>query len=171
MKQLNQPALRRILRKSYSAEMAAAFAYIGRAGSLPRGEDKASIRQIELDECEHRENLREIMRRYDLPFSRFYEFKYALVGKLIGYSCSLIDRFIPYFFAGELESGNVCEYFVMIHYFHAFGITEHDEILYEMGMKEKAHEVFFQEMIRDAKWRSLFERVFSWGAETTLNDV
>jgi hypothetical protein len=78
---------------------------------------------------------------------------------------------MPYFFAGKLESGNVCEYFVMLRYFHSLGITEHDEILYEMGIKEKEHEVHFLESIRTAKWLPLFEKVFSWGANASLNDV
>ena len=59
----------------------------------------------------------------------------------------------------------------MIHYFHSLGITEHDKVLYEMGIKEKEHEVYFLEVIKDAKWLPLFERVFSWGSKSSLNDV
>ena len=75
------------------------------------------------------------------------------------------------FFAGKLESGNVCEYFVMMQMFHDIGITEHDELLYEMGVKEKEHEVFFAEMIKDARWLPMFEKIFNWGEGTSLNDV
>ena len=55
--------------------------------------------------------------------------------------------------------------------FHSLGITEHDDILYEMGIKEKEHEVHFMEVIQNAKWLPLFEKVFAWGANTSLNDV
>ena len=78
---------------------------------------------------------------------------------------------MPYFFAGKLESGNVCKYFVIMKYFHALGIREHDEILYEMGIKEKEHEVYFLAQIKDSRWLPWFEKVFSWGKQTTANDV
>ena len=168
---ITHPQLIDSLRKAYSAEKAASFAYIGHAGSLKSPDEKAMVRQIEQDEWEHRQNVLEIMQQYEIPVSKYYEVKYHLIGKLIGYSCYVIGRFMPYFFAGKLESGNVCEYFVMIRYFHSLGITDHDEILYEMGIKEKEHEVYFLEIIRDAKWLPLFERVFSWGVKNSLNDL
>ena len=86
-------------------------------------------------------------------------------------SCYVIGRFMPYFFAGKLESGNVCEYFVMIHKFHALVITEHDAILQEMGIKEKEHETYFLNLIKDEKWLPWFERVFNWGTTQSLNDL
>ena len=168
---LNHRALVKSLRTAYSAERAASLAYIGHAGSLRDPEEKRAVKQIEQDEWDHRRNVLEIMQQYDIPISRYYEIKFYLIGKIIGLACYVIGRFMPYFFAGKLESGNVCEYFVMLKYFHTLGITEHDEMLYEMGMKEKEHEVFFLEVIRDAKWLPLFEKIFSWGAHRSKNDV
>ena len=52
---------------------------------------------------------------------------------------------------GRLESGNVCEYFRMMQYFHALGILEHNEVLYEMGIKEKEHEIYFLSKIKNKK--------------------
>ena len=169
--ELKHPKLVNSLRKAYSAEKAASFAYIGHAGSLRGKIEKAAVRQIEQDEWDHRRNVLQIMEQYDIPVSRYFEVKHHIIGKIIGYSCYVIGRFMPYFFAGKLESGNVCEYFMMIRYFHSLGITEHDEILYEMGIKEKEHEMYFLEAIKDEKWLPLFERVFSWGAHSSLNDV
>jgi len=168
---LNHPVLAKSLQTAYSAEKAASFAYIGHAGSLKNSSEIAVVNEIENDEWEHRRNVLEIMHEYEVPVSKFYEIKYHLIGKFIGYSCYLIGRFMPYFFAGKLESGNVCEYFVMIRYFHSIGITKHDEILYEMGMKEKEHEVYFLKTIQNAKWLPFFERIFSWGANASSNDV
>jgi len=168
---IDHPQLVDSLRKAYSAEKAASFAYIGHAGSLKSPEEKARVREIEQDEWNHRRNVLEIMQQYDISVSSYYEVKYHIIGKIIGYSCYVIGRFMPYFFAGKLESGNVCEYFVMIRYFHSLGITAHDEILYEMGIKEKEHEVYFLEVIRNAKWLPLFEKLFSWGALSSRNDV
>jgi len=168
---LNHAPLVDSLRKAYSGEKAAAFAYIGHAGSLSKPEDKAAVRQIELDEWGHRENVLKIMRKYDIPISRYYEIKFHLIGRFISASCYVIGWFMPYFFAGKLESGNVCEYFVMMRHFRSLGITEHDGVLYEMGMKEKDHEVYFLQQIKESRLLPIFEKVFSWGKSSSLNDI
>ena len=168
---LEHPALVKLLQLAYSAEKAAAFAYVGHAGSVRNPEEKTAIRQIELDEWGHREAVLAIMRQHNIPVSRYNEIKYHIIGKIISFSCYVIGWFMPYYFAGRLESGNVCEYFVMLKYFHSLGITEHDEVLYQMGIKEKEHEVHFIATIKDASWLPLFEKIFAWGTATSLNDV
>lgn len=168
---LAHPALEKLLQKAYSAERAAAFAYIGHAASLKAPEAKAAVKQIEDDEWKHRENILGLMRKYGVPVSRWYEARFYVIGKIISASCHVIGRFMPFFFAGKLESGNVCEYFVMMRYFHSFGIHEHDAMLYEMEMTEKEHEVYFLEQIRRDRLMPLFERIFSWGAGKSANDV
>jgi hypothetical protein len=159
------------LQKAYSAERAACFAYVGHAAALRDPDAKAEIQKIENDEWDHRREVLKIMQRWNVPTSRRYEAKYWLIGKVIGLSCHVIGRFMPYFFAGKLESGNVCEYFIMLRQFRELGINDHDVALYEMGVREKEHEVYFQDVIKDERWLPLFEKVFNWGAETTLNDV
>lgn len=165
------PALEKLLQKAYSAERAAAFAYIGHAASLKAPEAKAAVKQIENDEWKHRENILGLLQRYGVPVSRWNEVRFYLIGKFISASCHVIGRFMPFFFAGKLESGNVCEYFVMMRHFHSLGIREHDAMLYEMGMKEKEHEVYFLDQIRKDRLMPLFERLFSWGKEKSANDV
>ncbi len=78
---------------------------------------------------------------------------------------------MPYYFAGRLESGNVCEYFRMMKYFHELGIITHNTILYEMGIKEKEHEMFFIDKIKHKKILSLFEKLFGWGNQKSFNDI
>jgi hypothetical protein len=168
---LNHPALVDLLQKAYSAEMAAAFAYVGHASSLKDPASKAAVNQIERDEWTHRKHVLSLMRKYEVPVSRYCECRFYIIGKLISLSCHVIGWFMPYFFAGKLESGNVCEYFVMMHYFQSLGITDHDAILYEMGMKEKEHEVYFLNQIKTSKLLPLFERLFGWGVHSTKNDV
>jgi rubrerythrin len=168
---LNHPALVELLQRAYSAERAASFAYIGHAGSLQDPAAKAAVKQIENDEWDHRRHVLAIMQQYDIPVSRWFEIRYFWIGKVISGSCYVIGWFMPYFFAGKLESGNVCEYFVMMHYFHSLGIEEHDQILYEMGMKEKEHEVYFLEQIKHSRWLPFFEKIFAWGKKSSLNDV
>jgi rubrerythrin len=164
---LNHQALVELLQRAYSAEKAAAFAYIGHAASLKKPTDKAAVKQVEEDEWGHRRNVLVIMQQYDIPVSRYYD----IIGRVISASCHVIGWFMPYFFAGKLESGNVCEYFVMMQYFHSLGIKEHDGILYEMGIKEKEHEFYFLEQIKESKWLPFFEKVFSWGRKNSANDV
>jgi len=168
---IDHPKLVKLLRMAYSAEKAAAFAYIGHAGSVRDPDAKIAIKAIEMDEWEHRETVLAIMQQYDISISRYNEIKYHIIGKLLSLSCYFIGWFMPYFFAGRLESGNVCEYFVMMHYFNSLGITEHDEALYAMGMKEKEHEMYFQRSVANSRLLPFFERVFGWGNERGLNDV
>lgn len=158
-----------LLQKAYSAEKAAAFAYQGHAASVKPAEEKVAIHQIEVDEWNHRKEVLEIMRQYGVPVSRWYEFRFHCIGKFISASCHVIGRFMPFYFAGRLESGNVCEYFRMKQYFNALGIHEHDVVLYEMGMKEKEHEVYFLTIIQKDPLLPWFEKLFAWGGQSFNN--
>lgn len=168
---LNHKALIDLLQKAYSAEKAAAFAYQGHAGSVKDKTEKTAIKQIELDEWNHRKEVLEIMQKYNIPVSKYYEFRFYIIGKIISCSCYIIGWFMPFFFAGRLESGNVCEYFRMMQYFHELGIIEHNQILYEMGIKEKEHEIYFLGKIKNKKMLPIFEKLFSWGSGKSFNDV
>lgn len=167
---LQHPKLVRLLQMAYSAEKAAAFAYQGHAGSLKDPEVIAAVKQIELDEWKHREEVLAIMQQYQVPVSRWFEWYFHIVGKLIAASCYVIGWFMPIYFAGRLESGNVCEYFRMKHFFNELGITTHDEVLYEMGIKEKEHEVYFLELIQKPL-AAFFEKIFAWGGGKSFNNV
>ncbi len=169
--QLNHSDLIKLLQKAYSAEKAAAFAYQGHAGSVKNKEEKKAIHQIEVDEWNHRQEVLKIMQQYQIPVSKYYEFRFHIIGKVISASCYVIGWFMPFYFAGRLESGNVCEYFRMKHYFHSLGIREHDHILYEMGMKEKEHEVYFLEAIKTSRLLPFFEKLFSWGGRKSFNNI
>ena len=168
---LTHRSLIKLLQQAYSAEKAAAFAYQGHAGSVKDPIQKQAIRQIEIDEWNHRSEVLKIMQQYDIPVSKFNEFKFNVIGKVISGSCYVIGWFMPFYFAGSLESGNVCEYFRMMHYFHELGITQHDEFLYEMGIKEKEHEVYFLSKIENNKLLPIFEKLFSWGKKKSKNDM
>ena len=168
---LNHPALVDLLKQAYSAEKAAAFAYQGHAASVKGAAEKKAIKKIEDDEWGHRKEVLEIMKQYDVPISKYYEFRFHIIGKIISFSCFVIGRFMPFYFAGRLESGNVCEYFRMKQYFNALGIKEHDKILYDMGIKEKEHEVYFLEQIKNDKLLPFFEKLFRWGNLGSFNNI
>lgn len=78
---------------------------------------------------------------------------------------------MPIYFAGRLESGNVCEYIRMKDYFNKLGITKHDKILYEMGIKEREHEDYFLSLVKDSRLLFLFEKLFGWGLSKSFNEV
>ena len=168
---LSHTKLTQLLQRAYSAEKAAAFAYHGHAGSVRNVDEKAAIKQIELDEWNHRKEVLAIMRKYRIPISRYYEWKYHVVGKILSTSCYFIGWFMPFYFAGRLESGNVCSYFVMMRYFEQLGIHEHDAVLYDMGMKEKEHELYFLGKLRSNWLLPLFEKLFVWGSDHSFNDI
>lgn len=160
-----------LLKRAYSAEKAAAFAYQGHAGSVKDKSEKSAIKQIEDDELNHRKEVLEIMKYYDISISKYYEIRFHIIGKVISFSCYIIGWFMPFYFAGSLESGNVCEYFRMKHFFNELGIHEHDQILYEMGFKEKEHEVYFLSKIKGSKLLPVFEKLFSWGLRKSFNNI
>lgn len=166
-----QAELKNLLQLAYSAERAASFAYQGHAGAVKEPEDKKRIKEIEDDEWIHRADVLKIMQEYEIPISTWYEVKYFIIGKIICYSCYVIGWFMPMYFAGRLERGNVNEYFIMKDYFNQLNITKHDAILAEMGMKEKEHEVYFLSKIKTHKWLPFFEKVFSWGNNKSLNSI
>src|SRR5687767_3028830 len=89
---LSHPALAQLLQKAYSGEMAAAFAYVGHAGSLRCPTAKAAVKQIEDDEWHHRANVLALMQKYEVPVSRYYEAKSYCIGKIIAFSCYVIGR-------------------------------------------------------------------------------
>jgi rubrerythrin len=160
-----------LLKRAYSAEKAAAFAYQGHAGSVKDKSEKSAIKQIEDDEWNHRKEVLGIMKHYDISISKYYEIRFHIIGKVISFSCYIIGWFMPFYFAGSLESGNVCEYFRMKHFFNELGIQGHDRVLYEMGIKEKEHEVYFSSKIKNNKLLPFFEKLFSWGSRKSFNNV
>lgn len=168
---IDHPELVKLIQLAYSAERAAAFAYVGHANSLKDPAEKEALSEIEADEWVHRADLLQIMRQYDIPVSRWYEIRFWITGRIIGAACHLIGWFMPYYFAGRLESGNVCEYFRMMHFFEEVGITEHHDMLYGMGITEAKHEAHFLDGIGSHRLLTLFERVFAWGQGHSYNDV
>ncbi len=160
-----------LLQTAYSAERAASFAYQGNAAAVKSPQIKIAIKRIEDDEWEHRAEVLKLMHEYQIKASNWYEIKYFFIGKIISLSCHVLGFFIPIYFAGRLESGNVNEYFVMKNYFNQLNITKHDAILIEMGLKEKEHEVYLLELIKNDKWLPFFEKIFNWGKHHSYNSI
>ena len=78
---LHHKALVNLLRRAYSAEKAAAFAYQGHAGSVKDIVQKAAIRQIEVDEWNHRKEVLGIMTRYNINRQNIMKYVFTLSVK------------------------------------------------------------------------------------------
>src|SRR5688500_11069666 len=90
---LQHPELIDLLNKAYTAEKAASYAYQGHAGSVKDPKEKLAILQIEEDEWNHRHEVLAIMNQYGIKPSRWYEIRFALIGKTISFSCHVIGWF------------------------------------------------------------------------------
>jgi rubrerythrin len=162
--------LDRLLRLAYSAERAAAFAYRGHARSISDAAQRAEIGRIEAEEWHHREQLLRIMQRRGLVPSRWLEVKYAAIGRMIALSCHVIGRFMPMYFAGRLESGNVNEYTRMAALAAPTDLADEIPCMLDMARVEKEHELYFLRCIETHAMLPMFQRIFGWGPGTSFND-
>src|SRR5215210_6528850 len=108
--QPSQRQLVRILQAAYSGELAAAYAYRGHWKSLREPTEQESVRRLEQEEWVHREKVGHILRELESGPSKFREIRMSAIGRTIGMLCHLTGWFMPMYFAGRLESRNVCEY-------------------------------------------------------------
>lgn len=160
-----------LLRLAYSAERAAAFAYQGHAASVGDPAERAQIARIERDEWEHRASIKRLLDRRGLAPSRWLEWKYAGIGRVIALSCHVLGRFMPMYFAGRLESGNVNEYLLLIELTRGTALADEHACILEMARVEKEHELYFLACVAGHRLMPLFQRVFAWGPARSLNGL
>ncbi len=158
-----------LLRLAYSAERAAAYAYQGHAASVRDAAERARIAVIEAEEWQHREHAARMMRRLGVRPSRYLELKYAVIGRIIGWSCHVIGYFMPMYFAGRLESGNVNEYLRLIELVRGTALADEYACILEMARVEKEHEMWFLERVSGHPWLPRFTGLFGWGEGRSFN--
>lgn len=163
--------LQLLIRLAYSAERAASYAYAGHGLSVRNKPIHAEIKEIEDEEWQHRAYLKEFMGVMDITPSAWLEFKFALIGRIIGLSCFVIGKFMPNYFAGRLESGNVNEYLLMAQLARGSVIENRIGCILEMAVVEKRHELYFLEKVRTDSWLPLFQAIFKWGPACTFNPI
>jgi hypothetical protein len=98
--------------------------------------------------------------------SKFLEAKLWMIGRTIGLACHFIGWFLPMYFAGRLESGNVIEYQVASTHAAALGLRQFEAELLVIAAVEKEHEQFFLTIINGHRWLPLMSSVFGWGDVT-----
>lgn len=161
--------LHALLRLAFSAERAAELAYRGHAASLRDPAERREIIAIADEEVAHRANARRMMDALGIRPSRWLEFKYAAIGRGIGASCHVIGWFMPMYFAGRLESGNVEEYLRMSLLIVGTPVAAEHACVWEMAVVERRHEEWFLDRIRAHRWTPWFARVFAWGPGRSRN--
>jgi demethoxyubiquinone hydroxylase (CLK1/Coq7/Cat5 family) len=152
-----------ILQGAYSGELAAGFAYRGHWKSVNNPHERAAIQKIEHEEWVHRERVGEMLASLGAAPQRLREVKLSLIGRTIGLACHMIGWFLPMYFAGRLESGNVVEYQVAAFHAAELGLKEFETDLLEMAGVEKEHEQFFSRVISGHRLLPVVSAVFGWG--------
>jgi demethoxyubiquinone hydroxylase (CLK1/Coq7/Cat5 family) len=133
----------RLLQLAYSGEKAAALAYRGHSRSVRDLEEKAMIAKIEQDEWVHREKVGRLLAQLEARPLRSREIRSSLVGHALSLLCRFTGWFLPMYFAGKLETQNVCQYDKAAEYAAALGRPELIPDLMEMAAVEIEHEKFF----------------------------
>ena len=152
-----------ILQSAYSGELAAGFAYRGHWKSLKNAGERSAIQKIENEEWVHRKRVGELLVHLDAEPLKLREARLWIVGRTIGIACHMIGWFLPMYFAGRLESGNVIEYQNAALHAAALGLREVESDLLIMASVEKQHEEYFLNVIGDHRWLPLVASLFGWG--------
>jgi hypothetical protein len=155
-----------ILQGAYSGELAAGFAYRGHWESVKSPHERAAIQKIEREEWIHRRRVGEMLASLGGAPKRRREAKLWVIGRTIGLACHMMGWFLPMYFAGRLESGNVVEYEVAASHAAALGLKEFETDLLEMAGVEKEHELFFSSVIVGHRLLPVISALFGWGKAT-----
>ena len=152
----------RILQNAYSGEVAAAYAYRGHWRSLRESPEKTRIKEIEAEEWDHRRRVGEWLEKLGAKPRPFREKVFWTIGRTIGLACFLSGWFMPMYFAGRLESGNVVEYKDAATFARKLGMPDCAEDLLDMSSVEAEHEIFFREMVTGHRLLPIMKTVFRW---------
>lgn len=153
----------RILQAAYSGELAAAYAYRGHWKSLANLSEKEMVYMIEDDEWAHRRQIRQMLDSLGSRPQAAREILMWLTGRMIGLTCYVTGRFLPMYFAGRLESGNVKEYEAAALRARLVGLKSFEDELRQMAIAERRHELFFMSAVQGHRLRPFMRAVFRWG--------
>ena len=156
-----------ILQAAYSGELAAGLAYRGHWKALKDANERAAIQKIEHEEWVHRKRVGEMLASLGAGPLKYREAKFWMIGRTIGLACHVIGWFLPMYFAGRLESGNVVEYETAALHAAALGLKEFEADLLVMAGVEKEHELFFLAAVSGHRLLPLISSFYGWGQPST----
>lgn len=141
--QAHRKQLIHVLQMAYSGEKSAALAYQGHAASRISPEEKAMILQIEREEWEHRERVRDMLTEIQGEPSPVREVMQVLIGRCIRLVCPWCGWFLPMLGAWLLEEANIKEYARAADHARAMGLPAMASELMGMSEVEKQHADYF----------------------------
>ena len=159
-----------ILRNAYSGELAAAYAYRGHWKSLVDRAEREVIKRIEDEEWEHRHRLGLMLDDLESAPAKAREVIMWIVGRTAGALCHFTGWFLPMYFAGRLESGNVGEYEIAASHAGRLALAEYRNELLDMAGVEREHELFFMKTIAEHRLLPLMDNIFGWGRRLVPKD-
>lgn len=140
-------ALADLLQLAYSGELAAAHAYHGHWRSVRSADQRARIREIELEELEHRRAVGAMLSALDVKPRRAPEWRANCMGRVLGALCHVSGWLAPMYGAGRLESHNIKEYEQAARLARDCGRGEWVDELLTMAEVEWEHECYFRELV------------------------
>ena len=152
----------RILQNAYSGEIAAAYAYRGHWKSLNPSPEQTNIRKIEAEEWDHRERVGRWLEVLNAKPRKLREAVFWTIGRTLGLSCHISGWFMPMYFAGRLENGNVVEYEDAASFAKELRMQECVEDLLDMARVELEHEIFFRQVVAGHRLLPMMKKWFGW---------
>jgi hypothetical protein len=123
------------------------------------------IQRIEAEEWDHRERVGRMLAALGEKPVRAKEIRRGIIGRVIAIGCHMVGWFIPMYFAGRLESQNICAYDVAAVHAAALGLVDFERDLLEMEEVEESHEEFFFGLIAHHRMFPLMVRLFGWSGK------
>jgi rubrerythrin len=100
----------RLLQLAYSGELGAAIAYRGHAAAVADPDERQHIRQIRLEELDHRDRVGRMLGFFGARPDPALELRNRALGTSIGAFCRVGGWFFPMYGAGWIERRNIAEY-------------------------------------------------------------
>ncbi len=162
MAKTSKQSLIRILQNAHAGELAAAYAYRGHWKSVRDEDQKASIKQIENEEWDHRKCVLKWLEELGAEPKKSREKFFGALGRILGVLCFVSGWFFPMYFAGRLESQNTQEYKDAAAFAKELGMERCFRDLMHMSEKELEHELYFRSVVADHLFLPLMRAIFKW---------
>lgn len=164
-KELHLKKLIRILQYAHAGELGAARAYRGHWQAVTAPDEVEGIRRIEKEEWVHRAAVRRMLAKlHAKPFLPL-ELVIGTIGGTLGALCPIAGWFLPMYFAGRLEFGNVDQYEDAAFHARHLGLKDLEKTLHVMTLTEREHELFFMSKVEGHPLLPFIEFIFHWGPQ------
>jgi rubrerythrin len=161
-----------LLQNAHAGERAAAIAYSRHWRILKNADEITAVKQIEIEEWKHRDELRKILLKLESKPRVFRELIFLTVGTVISFGCYFCRRFFATYFAGILERNNVDEYQEAFELAEKIGLTEFMPCFLAMKETEIRHEEILRKMVNEHWLFPFLSLIFGWGKPKQLaNEV